>query len=126
MSRKHRLGSEVSLEVMNTLTALRVGYSTCVRLRPPSFGGLPMVRERIERLKKYRNTSTRPQTIAMAAYPQRLGVDERLNAPYLGPVDIVGSLGVRTLIQGFLLEAGLGARRSDGAGVGDHRGAAAA
>ena len=44
----------------------------------------------------------------------------------LGPVDIVDSSGARTLIQGFLLEAGLGAGRSDGAGVGDHRGAAAA
>jgi hypothetical protein len=42
-----------------------------------------MVRERIERLKKYRGDSTRPQTIAMAAFPQRLGVDERLDAPYL-------------------------------------------
>ncbi len=44
----------------------------------------------------------------------------------LGPVDIVDSRLGRTLIQGFLLEGGLGAGRSDGAGVGDHRGAAAA
>lgn len=44
----------------------------------------------------------------------------------LGPVDIVDSRELRTLIQGCLLEAGLGAGRSDGAGVGDHRGAAAA
>jgi hypothetical protein len=50
---------------------------------PAQLRDLPMVRERIERLKKYRSDSTRPQTKVMAAYPQRLGVDERLDAPYL-------------------------------------------
>jgi hypothetical protein len=44
---------------------------------------LPLVTERMRQLKEYRSGSSRPNTIAMAAYPTKLGVDERLKADYL-------------------------------------------
>ena len=44
---------------------------------------LPMVQERIRQVREYRLSSSRPSTVAMADYPTRVGVDERLNAPYL-------------------------------------------
>ena len=45
---------------------------------------------------------------------------------YLGHVDIVDSHPAQAVIQGCLLECGFGARRSDGTGMGDYRGVAAA
>ncbi len=44
---------------------------------------LPEVRERIRRVREYRASSRRPSTVAMAAYPTRVGVDERLSEPFL-------------------------------------------
>ncbi len=44
---------------------------------------LPMVLERIQQLREYRSSSSRPSTKAMADYPTKLGVDERLSDPYL-------------------------------------------
>ena len=50
---------------------------------PATLRALPLVQERMRRLKAYRASSKRPSTIAMAAYPTKLGVDERLTADYL-------------------------------------------
>ena len=50
---------------------------------PSDLGRLPKVRERIRRVREYRASSRRPSTVAMAAYPTRVGVDERLSAPFL-------------------------------------------
>ena len=50
---------------------------------PSLLRSLPLVTERMRVLKEYRSGSTRPSTIAMAAYPTKLGVDERLKADYL-------------------------------------------
>lgn len=44
---------------------------------------LPMVQEKIRLVREYRLSSSRPSTVAMADYPTRVGVDERLDAPYL-------------------------------------------
>ncbi len=44
---------------------------------------LPQVTERMKQLREYRAGSRRPSTVAMAAYPTRLGVDERLSSDYL-------------------------------------------
>lgn len=43
----------------------------------------PGVIERMQALRQYRSSSNRPSTQAMAEYPTRLGVDERLSQPYL-------------------------------------------
>ena len=50
---------------------------------PSDLGRLPEVRERIRRVREYRASSRRPSTVAMAAYPTRVGVDERLSEPFL-------------------------------------------
>ena len=50
---------------------------------PAELRHLPRVRERIQRVRQYRTSSPRPGTVAMAAYPTRVGVDERLSAPFL-------------------------------------------
>jgi hypothetical protein len=50
---------------------------------PALLRSLPLVTERMRQLKEYRSGSSRPSTIAMAAYPTKLGVDERLRADYL-------------------------------------------
>ena len=44
---------------------------------------LPMVTERMRQLRAYRASSSRPSTKAMAEYPTKLGVDERLKSAYL-------------------------------------------
>ena len=51
--------------------------------KPNVLRGLPMVRERIARVRDYRLRSSRLATIKMAMEPTRLGVDERLTEPYL-------------------------------------------
>jgi hypothetical protein len=50
---------------------------------PSLLRSLPMVTERMRLLREYRSGSSRPSTIAMAAYPTKLGVDERLGSKYL-------------------------------------------
>ncbi len=50
---------------------------------PSDLGRLPEVRERIRRVREYRASSRRPSTVAMAEYPTRVGVDERLSEPFL-------------------------------------------
>ena len=50
---------------------------------PSDLRQLPEVRERIRRVREYRASSRRPSTVAMAAYPTRVGVDERLSEPFL-------------------------------------------
>ena len=50
---------------------------------PSLLRSLPLVTERMRQLREYRSGSSRPSTIAMAAYPTKLGVDERLKADYL-------------------------------------------
>ena len=50
---------------------------------PSDLARLPEVRERIRRVREYRASSRRPSTVAMAAYPTRVGVDERLSEPFL-------------------------------------------
>jgi hypothetical protein len=44
---------------------------------------LPQVTERMRQLRAYRASSNRPSTKAMAEYPTKLGVDERLQSDYL-------------------------------------------
>ena len=50
---------------------------------PSDVRRLPEVRERIRQVREYRASSRRPSTIAMAAHPTRVGVDERLSNPFL-------------------------------------------
>ena len=50
---------------------------------PSDLRHLPDVRERIRRVREYRASSRRPSTVAMAAYPTRVDVDERLSEPFL-------------------------------------------
>ena len=50
---------------------------------PSDLRQLPEVRERIRRVREYRASSRRPSTVAMAAYPTKVGVDERLSEPFL-------------------------------------------
>jgi len=51
--------------------------------QPADLHGLPEVTRCIRRVKEYRASSDRKSTIAMAAYPTKVGVDERLTRPYL-------------------------------------------
>ncbi|WP_207789980.1 class I SAM-dependent DNA methyltransferase [Sphingosinicella humi] len=44
---------------------------------------LPQVTERMRQLREYRAASRRASTVAMATFPTKLGVDERLGADYL-------------------------------------------
>ena len=50
---------------------------------PADLRHLPRVRERIRQVREYRAASRRPSTVAMSAYPTRVGVDERLSEPFL-------------------------------------------
>ena len=50
---------------------------------PSLLRSLPQVTERMRQLRAYRASSSRPSTQAMADYPTKLGVDERLNTDYL-------------------------------------------
>ena len=50
---------------------------------PSDLVRLPEVRERIRRVREYRASSRRSSTVSMAAYPTRVGVDERLSEPFL-------------------------------------------
>ena len=50
---------------------------------PADLRYLPRVRERIQRVRAYRASSDRTSTVAMAEYPTKVGVDERLSAPFL-------------------------------------------
>lgn len=50
---------------------------------PAQLRQLPAVLDRMRRLRDYRAASSRPSTQAMAEYPTKLGVDERLSMPYL-------------------------------------------
>jgi hypothetical protein len=50
---------------------------------PALLRSLPLVSKRLAELRKYRSSSNRPSTQAMAAFPTKLGVDERLTRPYL-------------------------------------------
>jgi hypothetical protein len=51
--------------------------------QPELLRRLPLVQARINEVRAYRAGSNRPSTVAMSEYPTRVGVDERLNAPYL-------------------------------------------
>ncbi|KQR80513.1 DNA methyltransferase [Sphingomonas sp. Leaf343] len=50
---------------------------------PSDLRRLPLVRQRVAAVRKYRLSSTRPATVQMANEPTRLGVDERLVTDYL-------------------------------------------
>ena len=50
---------------------------------PALLRSLPKVTEHMRLLREYRSASNRPSTIAMAEYPTKLGVDERLTSDYL-------------------------------------------
>ncbi len=50
---------------------------------PSDLRHLPRVRERIQQVREYRASSRRPSTVAMSAYPTRVGVDERPTASIL-------------------------------------------
>ena len=50
---------------------------------PSNLRNLPHVRDRIRQVREYRASSRRPSTVKMAAYPTRVGVDERLSKPFL-------------------------------------------
>lgn len=50
---------------------------------PEDLRRLPHVQRRIKLVREYRSSSNRPSTLAMADYPTRVGVDERLQADYL-------------------------------------------
>jgi hypothetical protein len=50
---------------------------------PSDLRQLPEVRERVRGVREYRGASRRPSTVAMSAYPTRVGVDERLSDPFL-------------------------------------------
>jgi len=51
--------------------------------KPTELRSLPLVQSRIREIRKYRESSERKSTLAMASTPTKLGVDERLNAPFL-------------------------------------------
>jgi hypothetical protein len=91
---------------------------------PSLLRSLPLVTERMKHLREYRSSSSRPSTIAIAAYPTKLGVDERLDSEYLvvpntsserrdyvpigwlGP-DVVASQKLRILANASLWDFGL-------------------
>lgn len=50
---------------------------------PSEIRAVPKVADRVRRVREYRSSSSRPSTVAMAAFPTKLGVDERLSADYL-------------------------------------------
>ena len=50
---------------------------------PSELRELPEVRERVRKVRDYRASSHRPSTVAMSAYPTKVGVDERLSRPFL-------------------------------------------
>ena len=50
---------------------------------PHALRQLPEVRQRLSQVREYRASSRRPSTVAMADYPTRIGVDERLSEPFL-------------------------------------------
>ena len=50
---------------------------------PSDLRNLPEVKDRVRRVREYRAASRRPSTVAMAAYPTSVGVDERLSEPFL-------------------------------------------
>ena len=50
---------------------------------PQDLRQLPQVRERLRQVREYRSSSRRPSTVAMADYPTRVGVDERLAESFL-------------------------------------------
>ena len=50
---------------------------------PSELRNLPKVRERVRLVREYRASSRRPSTVAMSAYPTKVGVDERLSQPFL-------------------------------------------
>ena len=50
---------------------------------PSDLRSLSEVKDRVRSVREYRAASRRPSTRAMAAYPTRVGVDERLSKPYL-------------------------------------------
>jgi hypothetical protein len=51
--------------------------------KPEVLRKLPLVQERISQVRAYRLSSNRASTVALAEYPTRVGVDERLDAPFL-------------------------------------------
>ncbi len=53
------------------------------KISPSDLNALPMVKDRVRRVRAYRLSSNRPSTVAMASEPTRLGVDERLSSDYL-------------------------------------------
>ena len=50
---------------------------------PTDLRHLPQIRDRVRRVREYRASSRRSSTVAMSAYPTKVGVDERLSKPYL-------------------------------------------
>lgn len=50
---------------------------------PSEIKRLPHVWERVKKVKEWRASRSRPNTVAMAAYPTTIGVDERLTEPFL-------------------------------------------
>ena len=50
---------------------------------PSDLKHLPKVMDCIRRVREYRASRSRPSTVAMAAYPTKIGVDERLSEPFL-------------------------------------------
>ena len=50
---------------------------------PEDLVNLPLVKERIARVRQYRSSSKRESTRRMADYPTQVGVDERLNENYM-------------------------------------------
>ena len=57
---------------------LYLAYSSPSELRH-----LPEIQERVRKVREYRASSRRPSTVAMSAYPTKVGVDERLSKPFL-------------------------------------------
>ena len=91
---------------------------------PSELRNLPEVRERMRQVMEYRAGSGRSSTVAMSAYPTRIGVDERLSRPYLVlpntsserreyipigwlPPDVVASQKLRILPDADLVNFGL-------------------
>ena len=50
---------------------------------PSALRGLPQVRKRIRKVRDYRASRSRASTVAMAEFPTKVGVDERLSKPFL-------------------------------------------